>query len=100
MDVSRDNKLVCTAGDNGEVQLFNYPCVAEGAGVRRYGGHASFVTAVRFVPNCEDRSDSSPVMMVSTGGEDLSVMLWSVDPLTAINTSTKRRMAHRYENAL
>ena len=122
--------------------MFNYPCVADGAGVRRYGGHASFVTAVRFIHNMEgmtfcsythiytytstciyvfiyvyistyiyiliyayfvdpDRSDPSPLLMVSTGGEDLSTMLWSIDPLTSGNIalSSKRRV-DRYENAL
>ena len=48
-----------------------------------------------------DRSDPSPLLMVSTGGEDLSTMLWSIDPLTSSNnTLSSKRRVDRYENVL
>ena len=97
LDVSRDQELVVTAGDNGKVQLFNYPCVADGAGVQSYSGHASFVTCVRFVS--ASNAEPEPVLLVSTGGEDMSVMLWCVDPTRGENVATKAS-SRRYETLL
>ena len=42
-----DGRLLVTADDRGEVKLFAFPCVVEGAGFKSYRGHASFVECAR-----------------------------------------------------
>ena len=57
-----DGRLLVTADDRGEVKLFAFPCVVEGAGFKSYRGHASFV-------ECADsRLDGERV--VTAGGRD------------------------------
>ena len=84
--------------------MFNYPCVAKGAPCRSEGGHSSFVTAVRFVSE-----GYAPVMAVSCGGEDASVVLWDLQQggessgqvgVRANKSKTLRVDSRRYENKL
>ena len=53
------------------VKLFKYPCVVEKAQFNEYCGHSSHVTKVRFTAN--DR------FVISTGGNDMTVMVWETD---------------------
>jgi len=61
-------KLVVTGNDTGEVTLFRYPASQKSA--KKFIGHSSHVTNVRF-----SRDDA---FVISTGGNDLGVFLWSV----------------------
>lgn len=61
-------KLIASAEDTGMVKLFKYPCTEERASSKEYAGHSSHVTKVRF--------SSGDNYVVSTGGNDKSVLLW------------------------
>lgn len=62
---SGSGKYLVTAGDDGMVSLFNYPCVVQEAACRSYRGHSSHVMAACF------NADDSRV--ISAGGKDRSV---------------------------
>lgn len=70
-DRSRNGQLLATGDDFGCVKLFKYPCVVEQAQFNDYHGHSSHVTKVRFSANDE--------YVVSTGGNDKTVMVWQTD---------------------
>jgi WD40 repeat protein len=53
------------------VKLFKFPCVIEKANFNEYCGHSSHVTKVRF--------SSNDHFVVSTGGNDMTVMIWETD---------------------
>ncbi|XP_072284689.1 echinoderm microtubule-associated protein-like 1 isoform X7 [Pyxicephalus adspersus] len=65
---SRNQKLLATGDDFGEVHLFSYPCSQFRASSHAYGGHSSHVTNVTFL-----YEDSH---LISTGGKDMSIMQW------------------------
>ncbi|GFR41097.1 hypothetical protein Agub_g1741 [Astrephomene gubernaculifera] len=65
-----EGELVVTAGDDGRVRLFNYPCVVEDAPCRTYLGHCSHVMNVRFSPDNR--------YVLSVGGKDRAGMQWRV----------------------
>eukprot|EP00760_Papus_ankaliazontas_P003328 PhM_4_TR11553/c0_g2_i1/m.32712 len=78
---SRNGQYVVTGGDGGELYLFSSPCI--GTKVRKLGlplqapheelcGHSSHVTRTRWL------YDDSCIL--STGGNDCSVMRWRVIP--------------------
>ena len=67
-----DRKLLAAADDFGAVRLMNYPCVVDEAPSRIYYGHSSHVMGTRF--SCDDK------WLVSTGGHDRAVFIWSLDP--------------------
>jgi len=94
VDVSRDQSLVVTAGDSGKVTVFNYPCVAKNAPGVVGSGHASFVTGVKII-----HEGLTPTMIISSGGEDTSVMLWAIDSAQSVRKSSKEIM-RQYNNAL
>ena len=71
IDRSKNNTVLATGDDFGQVNLFRYPCVLEKAESREYYGHSSHVTKVRF--SADDK------YLVSTGGNDLTVMIWETD---------------------
>ncbi|KAG2499991.1 hypothetical protein HYH03_002273 [Edaphochlamys debaryana] len=68
--IAGDGDVVVTAGDDGRVRLFNYPCVIEDAPGRTYLGHCSHVMNVRFSPDNR--------WVVSVGGKDRAGMQWRV----------------------
>lgn len=68
---SHNGLLLATGDDFGMVKLFKYPCVVEKAQNNEYSGHSSHVTKVKFSNN--DR------YLVSTGGNDMTVMIWETD---------------------
>jgi len=72
VDVFRGNgkALVATADDHGNVNLFRYPVIDVMNESRRFGGHSSHVTRVKFSPDGK--------YLVSTGGNDKSVVQWKV----------------------
>jgi microtubule-associated protein-like 6 len=70
-DRSHNRTLLATGDDFGQVNLFKYPCVMEKSNYGEYFGHSSHVTKVRFSANDE--------YIVSTGGNDLTVMVWQTD---------------------
>ncbi|GLC44364.1 hypothetical protein PLESTF_000049800 [Pleodorina starrii] len=65
-----EGDIVATAGDDGRVRLFNFPCVIEDAPCRTYLGHCSHVMNVRFSPDNR--------WVVSVGGKDRAGMQWRV----------------------
>lgn len=62
---------VVTAGDDGRVRLFAYPCVVANAPNRSYTGHASHVMGVMFSPDNH--------WVVSVGGKDRAAFQWVVE---------------------
>ena len=71
VDRSRNQLLLATGDDFGQVKLFKYPCVKEKAGFNVFHGHSSHVTGVKFTAN--------DTFVVSTGGNDKTVMVWDTD---------------------
>ena len=63
-----DKQVVATGDDFGMVKLFDFPNASEHAKFKKYAGHSSHVTCVRFA--CDDQ------YLVSTGGMDTAVMVW------------------------
>lgn len=59
------------ADDYGGVSLYNFPCVAQGAGRREYTAHASHVASVRF--------NTAGDKLASAGSNDKCVLLWRVN---------------------
>ena len=68
---SNARTIVATADDNSKVNIFRYPCTVEHAGFTQYMGHSSHVTKVKF--SHDDR------FLVSTGGNDKTVLIWETD---------------------
>jgi len=68
--VDRDKKgtVIVTADDFGKVKLFKYPCAIEKSSFKKFVGHSSHVTNVRFSYNDE--------YVISTGGNDKSIFQW------------------------
>ncbi|KAL5463172.1 hypothetical protein EMCRGX_G032049 [Ephydatia muelleri] len=67
--VSRDSQVIATGDDFGFVKLLKYPSKGKHAKYKQYVGHSAHVTNVRFTHD--------DTKLVSTGGGDLSVMVWS-----------------------
>jgi WD40 repeat protein len=70
VDVSFDKGILATGDDFGKVTIFNYPCIVKNAPGRMYSGHSSHVMNAKFL--------HSGKALVTVGGNDCSVMLWSV----------------------
>lgn len=68
--ISGRGQYVATAGDDGRVRVFNYPCVIENAPCLEYKGHSSHVVGVRFSPDNR--------WVASVGGHDQAVFQWRV----------------------
>jgi WD40 repeat protein len=71
VDVSKKKNLIATADDFGLMSILNYPCVVSGAPRMAYNGHSSHVSSVCFNGYYDEQ-------LVSTGGQDCSVMVWRV----------------------
>jgi len=65
---SHSNQLLVTGDDFGKVHLYNYPVIQPKSVNHTYNGHSSHVTAVQFL--------SGDSKVISTGGQDCSVMQW------------------------
>jgi len=74
---SPDSLFLVTGDDNGDVNLFNFPCVAAKSGRHTLTGHSSHVMNVRW------SSDGKRVFTV--GGCDKAVMQWKVVPVTTVH---------------
>ena len=62
--------LIATGDDSGKVNVYRYPCSKEAAATVG-SGHSSHVTKVKF-----NRLNTS---LLSTGGNDTSVMQWCIE---------------------
>ena len=67
--VSHNGNLIATGDDFGFVKLFDFPAVQKHAKCKKYVGHSAHVTNVRWT-----KGDN---FLVTTGGGDTSVMIWS-----------------------
>ncbi|CAF0889090.1 unnamed protein product [Brachionus calyciflorus] len=67
--LTRDCKILATGDDFGLVKLFEFPCYGKFAKFKKYNGHSSHVTNVRWAVN-----DSK---LLSVGGNDTSLMIWN-----------------------
>ncbi|XP_044536094.1 echinoderm microtubule-associated protein-like 3 isoform X1 [Gracilinanus agilis] len=65
---SHNERVVAVADDFCKVHLFLYPCAKAKSPSRKYGGHGSHVTSVRFT-----HDDSH---LISLGGKDSSIFQW------------------------
>jgi len=105
VDVNKELGIVATGDDDGKVNIMNYPCVVKHAPRIINDGHGSHVTNVRFFPpkaNAMAVSEGGlwgggegTVGLVSGGGGDCAVIIWSVKP-----PPTRSGGAKRYVNAL
>ena len=66
-------KLLATASDTGEVNVFHYPCVAAQAPSVGCRAHGSHVAGVSFLADADSH-------MVSVGGVDKAIMIWELRP--------------------
>lgn len=66
--LSKNGKILATGDDFGLVKLFNYPCNGKFSKFKRYTGHSSHITRVRWTN--EDRN------LISVGGNDMSIIIW------------------------
>nr|CDS24007.1 echinoderm microtubule associated protein1 [Echinococcus granulosus] len=67
---SHSTRLLATADDFGQVNLFRYPTCQLKVEPRSYGGHSSHVTNVDFL------FDDS--RLISIGGADMAILQWEV----------------------
>ncbi|XP_037914233.1 echinoderm microtubule-associated protein-like 2 isoform X3 [Hermetia illucens] len=67
---SNDSTILASGDDFGKVKLYSFPAAQPKSLCHLYGGHSSHVTAVEFL--CDD------TRVISTGGNDTSVMQWTV----------------------
>ena len=68
---SENRTVLATGDDNQKVRLLKYPSVVPKSGAKSYTAHSSHVTRVRFC--CNDN------MLVSIGGNDKTVLVWTTD---------------------
>ena len=74
------------------VKLFRFPSLKKGAKFRKYVGHSSHVTNVRF------SKDHSRIL--STGGADHAIFQWRFFPEDSVGaTTTTARSENESENA-
>ncbi|XP_046824221.1 echinoderm microtubule-associated protein-like 2 isoform X2 [Vespa crabro] len=68
---SEDEKLLATGDDFGKIKLFSHPACQPKSLCHSYGGHSSHVTNISFLQD--------DTRLVSTGGNDTSVLQWIVN---------------------
>ena len=73
------------------VKLFRFPSLKKGAKFRKYVGHSSHVTNVRF------SKDHSRIL--STGGADHAIFQWRFFPEESVGATTTARSENESENA-
>ncbi|TNV87854.1 hypothetical protein FGO68_gene13813 [Halteria grandinella] len=85
VDRSPDGTTIATADDFGIVKLFRYPCPVEKvASFKKYLGHSSHVTSVRFMKNAP--------YVITTGGEDKCIFQWKYQMKQAETVTVKKTM--------
>ncbi len=73
VDACKERGIVVTGNDDkGLIRLMNYPCIVKHAPGKDYSGHSSHVTCIRMMRGGD--------IVMSTGGNDGSVMLMDVEP--------------------
>jgi WD40 repeat protein len=77
--VSHDGNVIATGDDFGFVKLFHFPSHGKHAKCKQYSGHSAHVTNVRW--SCDNSK------LVSTGGADMSVMVWAYTGVESQDTS-------------
>ena len=66
-----NQKVMATGDDFQKVNLFRYPSTKEKSGCKKFTGHSSHVTRVKFMMNDN--------VLVSTGGNDKTLLVWTTD---------------------
>ena len=64
-------RLLASSDDRGQVRLLEYPCLVKNSESVIGRGHSSHVTNISFSTNDQ--------YIFSTGGEDQTVLQWSVN---------------------
>jgi microtubule-associated protein-like 6 len=67
---SNHQKIIATGDHFSKVKIYKYPCNKDRSRFKEFYGHASFVTNLKFSKNDK--------YLISTGGNDLSVLVWEV----------------------
>jgi len=78
--------LLATGDDMGLVKLFVYPCKGKHQKFKKYLGHSSHVTNVRW--------SHDGTSLVSLGGADTSIMVWSCNDICVNGASAKSVSYH------
>lgn len=79
VDVDNLSGLVATGDDFGQLRLLNYPCVVKKPGYIELNGHSSHVMCVRFIRSASTSNPKAPLRVITTGGNDCSVMIWKIN---------------------
>ena len=71
IDTNFKHSIIATGDDDCRVNLYNYPVFKKGAKSRKYKGHCSHVTNVKFTHDLS--------YLISIGGEDHTILQWQVN---------------------
>eukprot|EP01135_Chromosphaera_perkinsii_P001223 Nk52_evm22s162 gene=Nk52_evmTU22s162 len=70
-DLTKNGKTLASGDDFGLVKLFEFPADKKYAKFKKYVGHSSHVTNVKF--SCDDSH------LISTGGQDTCIFIWKTE---------------------
>ena len=79
---THNRKYLATCEDSGLVKLFKNPCTKMDAKFKEFKGHSSHVTRAAF--------SSNDNYLITTGGNDKTVLIWETDFGTADPTSKQQ----------
>lgn len=68
---SKNGQILAIGDDNGQIKLFNYPCIDKNSLSDTYYGHSAHVTKLSFTAGDD--------LLISTGGGDMTVLVWDTD---------------------